>query len=101
MSRYQTFVFESYNFNPASGLATFVYGYDSDLRFTETFSFGFDAANHDSKALDRALQLLFFMAGISYYKMYLAPEIEIKVGQIDDQLAGFLEGEKILDLAVR
>ena len=90
MSSYQTFVFESYDFNPATGLATFVYGYDNTLSFTETFSFDFDAVNHDSQALDRALQLLFFMAGISYYKMYLAPEIEIKMGRIDGELAAFL-----------
>jgi hypothetical protein len=90
MSSYQSFIFESYHFSPSDGVATFVYGYDDQLRFTETFTFDFAAVAYDQAALDRALQLLFFMAGISYYKMYLAPEITINMGQIDEQLAAFL-----------
>jgi hypothetical protein len=90
MSHYQRFVFESYHFSPSDGVATFVYGYDDQLRFIETFTFDFAAVAYDQVVLDRALQLLFFMAGISYYKMYLAPKITINMGQIDAPLAAFL-----------
>jgi hypothetical protein len=90
MSQYQTFVFDSYNFNSTTGVAEFVYGYDETLRFTETFRFNFEFKEYDQEVLYRALDMLFFMAGISYYKLYLAPAIKISMGRIDAELAEFL-----------
>lgn len=90
MNTYQTFIFESYRFEPSTGNAIFTYGYDESLTFTETYKFDFEAVHYNSLVLDQALQLLFFMAGISYYKMYLAPEVVIKAGHMDKDLAGFL-----------
>jgi hypothetical protein len=40
--------------------------------------------------LDRAIQLLFFIAGVSYYKAFLSPKITVEKGQIDENLAAFL-----------
>lgn len=90
MSKYQQFKFRSYKFNKASGVLTLKYGYDDQLKFSETYKFDFPFAEYDETALDRALQLLFFMAGISYYKMYLAPDIVVESGQVDEDLAAFL-----------
>jgi hypothetical protein len=90
MSQYQTFVFKSYEFDLGSRTASFHYGYDDVLCFTETFSFDFDFVAYDEEAFDRALHSLFFVAGISYYKMYLAPEIKVLQGSIDSRLAKFL-----------
>ena len=44
---------------------------------------------YDSVTLDRACQALFFMAGVSYYKAYLAPEIVIRKGELDKAAANF------------
>ncbi len=91
MSKYQTFVFESYEFDAASKTLLLHYGYDDALHFTETYRFDFDFVVYDQAAFDRACQQLFFMAGVSYYKMYLAPEIRVDAGQIGAQLKALLD----------
>lgn len=90
MSKYAEFIFHNYAFDSASKILTLTYGYDDSLTFHETYHFDFDFANYDPAVLDRALQHLFFVAGVSYYKMYLAPAIKVEAGQIDDSLAAFL-----------
>lgn len=90
MSKYQKFIFKSYTFDTDSKILTFTYAYDDALTFTETFRFDFEHASYDESALDRACQLLFFMAGVSYYKAYLAPTIQVDSGTIDKNLAIFL-----------
>lgn len=88
--KYQTFVFKSYQFDRAKRQLTLTYGYAGGPDFQEVYRFDFDFVNYDERALDRALQTLFFIAGVSYYKAYLAPEIVMQAGQIDAELAGFL-----------
>jgi hypothetical protein len=90
MSQYQQFIFKRYEFDKATGKLALYYGYDEALEFCESYHFDFSFVNYDEAALDRALQLLFFMAGVSYYKLYLAPEIVVQTGQIDKTLAAFL-----------
>lgn len=90
MSKYKQFIFKSYSFDEAKKTAAFKYGYDDELDFTESYTFDFDYAKYDHAVLDRAIQNLFFIAGISYYKMYLAPVISVHSGNIDDLLADFL-----------
>lgn len=90
MSKYQSFIFDSYNFDVRNKTLSLVYGYDDSLQFTETFKFDFDFIDYNPAVLDRACQLLFFMAGVSYYKAYLPPTIVVKTGDIDTRLASFL-----------
>lgn len=90
MSKYQQFVFEGYHFDRNTRTLTLTYSMDGVLPFTETYRFDFDFANYDEAALDRACQLLFFLAGTSYFKTYFPPEIVVKQGQIDQNLAAFL-----------
>lgn len=82
-------MFRSYRFDPSTKILNLEYGYDDSLTFTETYTFGFDFVDYDQLAFDRACQLLFFMAGVSYYKAYVAPEIRIESGQLDEQTASF------------
>ncbi len=89
--KYQTFVFEKYEFDTAGKTLHLHYGYDNALHFTETYRFDFEFAPYDAAALDRACQQLFFMAGVSYYKMYLARQIRVDAGQIDSQLGELLD----------
>jgi hypothetical protein len=87
--KYQQFIFEDYLFNKGDRTLTLHYGYDEVLHFTESFHFDFDFVNYSEVALDRACQSLFLMAGVSYYKAFLAPEIVIKKGQLDQAGADF------------
>lgn len=90
MSQYQKFIFKRYDFDRMTGQLNLFYGYDDALEFRESYRFNFSFVEYDQAILDRALQLLFFMAGVSYYKMYLAPEIVVGSGDIDADLAAFL-----------
>ena len=89
--KYQAFVFESYAFNVETRTLELSYSFDETLHFTETYTFNFAFESYDPAVLDKALQLLFFMAGVSYYKAYLPPSIIVKAGQIDTQTSQFLE----------
>jgi hypothetical protein len=90
MSQYTQFIFKRYEFDKSTGQLQLYYGYDNALEFCELYHFDFEFIDYDEAALDRAVQLLFFMAGVSYYKLYLAPEIVVSAGQIDEPLAAFL-----------
>jgi hypothetical protein len=90
MSQYAQFIFKRYEFDKSTGRLQLYYGYDDALEFCESYNFDFEFVDYDEIALDRAIQLLFFMAGVSYYKLYIAPEIVVNTGEIDETLASFL-----------
>ena len=90
MSKYRSFRFKSYSFNKDSKVLDLCYGYDDELTFHEIYEFAFDFIKYDDEVLDRALQLLFFVAGVSYYKMYLSSEISVETGQVDEGLSTYL-----------
>lgn len=91
MSTYSSFVFESYSFNAANNTAVFNYSFDSTLHFTETYIFTLPkVTDYDNAMLDRAVQLLFLIAGVSYYKAFPVKNIIIQSGTVDAELAGFL-----------
>jgi hypothetical protein len=89
MSKYEQFIFNSYTFNAETGELKLHYAMDAALHFTETYRFKFPFAEYDPEVLDRALQALFFMAGVSYYKTYVPSEIVIKMGQLDQSMSSF------------
>ncbi len=71
-------------------MLSLTYGYDDSLTFVEQYRFDFPFAdNIDDGLLDVAFQTLFFMAGVSYYKMYLAPRIVVSNGELDVSSANF------------
>ena len=90
MSPYQTFHFNGYNFDPISKQLDLHYAYDELLNFTETYKFDFDFAAYDQKVLDLALENLYLLAGVSYYKAFLAPQIIVADGGVTQQSASFL-----------
>ncbi|MGH7142345.1 MAG: endonuclease domain-containing protein [Candidatus Saccharimonadales bacterium] len=87
--KYQQFIFEDYHFDVSSKTLSLDYSFDETLYFHEAYNFNFDFASYNQVALDRVCQSLFLMAGVSYYKAYLAPKIVIKKGQFDDQMVNF------------
>ncbi|OGL34937.1 hypothetical protein A3F65_03675 [Candidatus Saccharibacteria bacterium RIFCSPHIGHO2_12_FULL_47_16b] len=87
MRKFQNFIFKNYSLKGKE--AEFSYSLDNELYFTETYKFDFDYSDYQPEALDRALQMLFFMAGVSYYKTYLPPQIVVEKGELDAQEAKF------------
>ncbi len=87
--KFRQFIFEDYEFDAATKRLQLHYSFDGSVHFTETFRFNFDFVDCDPTLLDRACQNLFFMAGVSYYKAYLAPEIIVRKGELDDASAAF------------
>jgi len=90
---YQSFIFESYAYDTTTSTATFTYSFDGTLLFTEAYVFKLPdelRVSYDIAALDRAVQLLFFIAGVSYYKAFPVNSIVIKNGSVDTHLADFL-----------
>jgi len=87
--KYKQFVFEYYRFDAIAKTLELHYGFDGSLHFTESYRFVFGFAEFDPAKIDRACQNLFFMAGVSYYKAYLAPKITINKGVLDKLSAAF------------
>jgi 7-cyano-7-deazaguanine synthase in queuosine biosynthesis len=89
MSTYKEFIFDSYTFNPADGTLELHYAIGDTYHFTERYRFDFPFVAYDAAALDRAVQTLFFMAGVSYYKTFIPPGIVIRQGDMDAAMAAF------------
>ncbi|MCA9332120.1 endonuclease domain-containing protein [Candidatus Saccharibacteria bacterium] len=87
--KYQRFIFRDYQFDPDAKTLTLQYAIDQILAFTETYKFDFDFVQYESKTLKRALENLFFIAGVSYYKTYIPPEIIVEKGELDAERAAF------------
>jgi hypothetical protein len=89
MSQYKNFVFKEYEFDEEDKTLRLYYSYDGIVEFSETYTFDFEFTEYDGDILDRAIQTLFFIAGVSYYKAYLAPNIVIDEGQMNKSMADF------------
>lgn len=90
MNQFQTFKFISYDFNPATKVLDLKYGLDDHYQFSEHYLFNFNFSDYSQIDLDYALNLLFLLAGVSYYKTYLPPTIDLGPAKVDESLASFL-----------
>ncbi len=89
-SKFENFVFERYSFDAGNGEAIFEYSFDSKLSFKEKVTFKNINANYDAQALESAMQLSFYLVGISYYKCYPTKKAVFKVAPPDQFRADFL-----------
>jgi len=64
------FKFKTYNFNPATYLATFEYEGSDGINFIEKVQFSRSEFEINSELLDHALFLSFILIGTSYYKAH-------------------------------
>ncbi len=85
------FIFTSYDFNPDQKTLQLHYRFDDEPEFTETYSFDFPYINYNKAAVDKACQALHIMAGVSYFKTYLAEEIILKNTRLSSDEASFFE----------
>jgi hypothetical protein len=90
----RAFRFVDCRFDAASGEARLVYAFDDGPPLTEVLRFPgapFALRPGVAQAVDRALRLLHLIAGVSYYKAAVPPEIRIEGYAIDAQTAAFLQ----------
>jgi UDP-N-acetyl-alpha-D-muramoyl-L-alanyl-L-glutamate epimerase len=90
---YRVFRFVRCGFDAASGIAELVYAFDQGPELIETIHFPvapFELTDQQKNALNRALQLLHLIAGVSYYKAAVPPTIVIDSYGIDKASADFL-----------
>lgn len=85
------FSFDDYVFDKQSRTLKLKYSIDDAYHFEESYVFDFEYASYDPVALDIAIQHLFFVAGVSYYKTFLPQNISVKKGSIDKNLSMFLQ----------
>ncbi len=91
-NHYSSFRFEKYAFDEADKTLHLSYSLDEKVLFEESIAFGFDYAESiDRVALDSAFFGLFVMAGISYAKTCLPPEIVFATGGLDERQKVFFD----------
>jgi hypothetical protein len=91
--RIHAFRFVRCGFDAASGIARLVYAFDDGPELVETVTvpgapFALDGER--AMAVERALRLLHLIAGVSYYKAAVPPEIRIDGYAIDAETAALL-----------
>ncbi len=85
------FIFTSYSFDRVTGEVELKYAIDAD-EFVEKLTFPIPATGIPDgidDELDRALLTLHLVAGVSYYKAKLPPEIVVKSGELSREQAEF------------
>ena len=86
----KTFRFVRCDFNAETGLASLAYAFDGSAELVETVQFPgapFALSEQQKIAAGQALKLLHLIAGVSYYKAAVPPEIKIESGDIDADTA--------------
>lgn len=86
--KYRTFRFDGYDYDASASTLTFHYSFDGVRTFKETTVFE-KAADYDWAAFDRAAFLAFIIAGISYYKCFPTPTLEVNKSNITPEQAEF------------
>ena len=98
-TKYKSFIFEDYEFDPTTNTAKFHYSFDGRVKFTETISGQVQAVAYNKTVLDRALFALWIMAGVSYYKAYAPPEIIVNRGELNTDQKEFFDSIYVNGLA--
>ncbi|MDR0957217.1 MAG: hypothetical protein LBM09_01415, partial [Candidatus Nomurabacteria bacterium] len=90
------FIFKNYDFDATTGRATFQYGFENGMDFTETVDFQVKNGDFSHETLHKALQLAFVLSGVSYWKTFGDAEIdlpfELDPTQVDFFNATYQEG---------
>ncbi len=89
----RAFRFVRCGFDAATGVARLVYAFDDGPELTETITFPgapFELDSARAAAVEQASRLLHLIAGVSYYKAAVAPDIRIVGYAIDADTAALL-----------
>jgi hypothetical protein len=93
-SSIKSFGFVARKFDEKSGIAKFYYAFDNGLTFVEHLLFPgprLPMTAERRQALDRCLDVLHLMLGISYYKAAVPPAMVIQTFAISKRMARFFE----------
>lgn len=88
--KYASFIYEGYHFDEHSKELKLNYSFQNGPSFTESYKFDFEFAEYDQNALSYALEILNLIAGVSYFKAYLAEQLVVNQSKVDDILSSFL-----------
>jgi hypothetical protein len=100
--RAEVFRFQGCRFDPESGRAGFAYGFDEALTLVETLTFPYAPWPPEpsrQQALGRALDILHFIAGVSYFKASAPRAMASGTSDLDPETAEFLNEVYVLGLA--
>lgn len=89
MKPYETFIFDSYAYEPETGEIRLRYTLDDDIAFTEILTVPKGAFGKTPEELDSALFTLHLAGGASYYKTCCPKNIEVRSGALSEQQAAF------------
>lgn len=87
--KYDQFIFKDYSFDKNTKTLTLAYSLDDQIEFREKYTFDFDFVDYDQEELTRAIETLFFMAGVSYFKAFVPKNITAAKGSLDSEEAKF------------
>lgn len=89
MKQYETFIFDSYGFDPAKGEIRLRYTLDDDISFTEILNVPKGLFGKSLEDLQSALHALHMAGGVSYYKTCCPKNIEVRSGTLNAAQADF------------
>ncbi|MDR1495128.1 MAG: hypothetical protein LBI29_03810 [Rickettsiales bacterium] len=91
MERHRKFIFDSYSFDPNSKILSLRYFQDDELFFLEAIEFpsGKHLDGDELEVLDGIFRYLHLAAGISYYKLFISREIEVRTTKLSEEQAEF------------
>lgn len=91
----ETFRFVGARFDDDAGRVLLDYTFDNGVNFTETIDFATrlpDRGTPERRGFDAAIRSLFVMAGVSYYKAWLPPALDLGgLALAEDEIAFFAE----------
>ncbi|MFA7276988.1 MAG: hypothetical protein WC043_09330 [Pseudobdellovibrionaceae bacterium] len=91
--RPKSFIFDHYHFDLKSGVLQLDYRFEDGPAFREEFYFPPTERNVSKtkqQVIDNAVRLLFFVAGVSYYKAYIPPRLVSPTVPLDRVTADFV-----------
>ncbi|MDP7477274.1 MAG: hypothetical protein QF442_02390 [Candidatus Peribacteraceae bacterium] len=87
MKQYNSFIFDSYAFDPETGEIRLIYSLDNDIQFTEILEIPTEGICLN--AIEQALFALHLAGGASYYKTCCPKNIEVLSGVLNTDQAEF------------
>lgn len=98
--KFDNFIFRGFEFDEASHILNMRYSLDNSLNFTEKIKFDFDFdPDFNRSALSSALNGLWLMSGISYYKAFLPKNIKLDSVSLNSGQKEFFDETYRLGLA--
>jgi UDP-N-acetyl-alpha-D-muramoyl-L-alanyl-L-glutamate epimerase len=88
------FIFERYEFRNATGVLHLYYRFEQGPSFEEKISFPPAARTlspNELAALDASFRLVFLLAGVSYYKIFVSEHLQCTAFALDKETADFIE----------